>query len=327
MKLYVEYWILFFRIPDNVLFVLTLLICVYLVVKKFRQVNPTTDFSFAQIFFCLSFTFIACTAIAYIYTYVIVEYFKETQSKLKKAMIAALTPGIVLLPTAIAKYLVLRRNVGLFPIDRAFVICYFLRGGAIGLYRTMQSDFQNIWLFIGLSLLHGVSNVLSKATLNLRIKIWKCFIRCANRTRWGATLNVEPLDNPPIRRFNADLEIQNILSEYTTVILSQAYLVLYIVMNFNIDQPWEIIKGSLVRICLSTAIDFAFNIVSIFIQVHFYDIPMRRVWLRYWRRHVIANILVIVNMVSYFGFSLVSVFEAREDKLQEYELRNCTSLI
>ena len=309
------------------LFVLTLLICVYLVVRKFRQVNPTTDLSFGQIFFCLSFTFIACTVLAYIYTYVIVAYFIETKNKIKKALIAALAPGLVLLPTAIGKYLVLRRSLGLFPIDKAFVICYFLRGGAIGLYRTMQSDFQNIWLFIGLSLLHGVSNVLSKATLGLRIKMWKFFIACANKTRCGATLSVETLDSPRIRRFNADLEIQNILFEYATCILSQAYLVLYVVMNLNVDRPWEIIQGSLVRICISTGIDFAFNIVSIFIQVHFYDIPMRRVWLRYWRRHMVANIVIIVNMVSYFGFSLVSVFEAREDRLREYPLRNCTSAI
>ena len=309
------------------LFFLTLLICVYLVVRKFRQVNPTTDLSFGQIFFCLYFTFIACTVIAYIYTYVIVAYFIKTKSKIMKALIAALTPGIVLLPTAIGKYLVLRRSLGLFPIDKAFVICYFLRGGAIVVYRTMQSDFQNIWLFIGLSLLHGVSNVLSKATLGLRIKMWKFFIACANKTRCGATLSVETLDSPRIRRFNADLEIQNILFEYTTVILSQAYPVLYVVMNFNVDRAWEIIQGSLVRICRSTGIDFAFNIVSILIQVHFYDIPMRRVWLRYWRRHMVANIVIIVNMVSYFGFSLVSVFEAREDRLWDYPLRNCTSAI
>ena len=171
-----------------------------------RQVNPTTDLSFGQIFFCLSFTFIACTALGYIYTYVIIAYFIETKSKIMKALIAALTPGIVLLPTAIGKYLALRRSLGLFPIDKAFVICYFLRGGV-------------------------------------------------------------------------------------------------------------------------TAIDFSFNIVSIFIQVHFYDIPMRRVWLRYWRRHMVANILIIVNMVSYFGSSLVSAFEAREDMLREYPLRNCTSAI
>ena len=241
----------------------------------------------------------------------LIEYFKETQNKIKKAMIAALTPGLVLLPTAIGKYLVLRRSSEIIRADKSFLLCYFIRGGAIGLYRTMQSDFQNIWLFIGLSLLHGVSNVLSKLTLNLRIKIGKCFVTCVNKTRCGSPLEVLSVDTPRIRRFNADLEIQNILFEYTTVILSQAYLVLYLVMNFEV-QAWQVIRGSLIRICISTAMDFVFNVISVFIQVHVYDIPMRRVWFKYWRRHVVANSLIIVIMISYFGFSLVSVFAARK---------------
>ncbi len=307
------------------LFVFTILLGVYLAARTFRQVNPTSDYSICHICFCLSFTFLSCTVLCYIYTYVIVEYFKETESKIKKAMIAALTPGLVFVPTAIAKHLVLRRSSGMVTADKAYVLCYFLRGGAIGLYRTMQSDFKNIWLFIGLSLLHGVSNILSKGTLKLRIKLWKFFIRCANKTRCGATLEVLPSDTPRIRRLNADLEIQNILFEYTTVILSQAYLGLYLVTNFNVVHPWEIIKSSLVRICISTAIDFMFNIISVFIQIHVHDTPMRSVWLKYWRRHVIANAFIMICMVSYFGSSLVSVFCQREDRLLKHKLRNCTS--
>ena len=179
---------------------------------------------------------------SYIYTYVIIVYFRETEGKIKKATIAALTPGIALLPTAIGKYLVLRKSSKLIAADKAFLMCYFLRGGAILLYRTMQSDFENIWIFIGLSLLHGVSNVLSKATLNLRIKMWKFFIRCANKTSCGAALEVSPYHTPRIRRFNADIEVQNILFEYTTVVLSQSYCILYLVTNFKIVNPWEIIK-------------------------------------------------------------------------------------
>ncbi len=295
--------------------------------RKFKQINPISECSLCHICFCLSFIFLAGTVVSYIYTYVIVEYFKQTESKIKKAMIAALTPGLVFVPTAIAKYLVLRRSSEMVTAEKAFVLCYFLRGGAIGLYRTMQSDFLNIWLFIGLSLLHGVSNVLSKATLNLRIKVWKLFIGCANKTRCGATLEVLPSDNPRIRRLNADLEIQNILFEFITVITSQAYLVLYVVTNFDVVYPWQIIKSSLARICISTAIDFVFNMISVFIQIHVYDIPVRRVWLKYWRRHVIANTFTIICMVSYFGTSLVSVFQAREDMLLDLKLKNCSSPI
>ena len=241
-------------------------------------------------------------------------------------MIATLTPGLLLIPTAVGKYLVLKRNSKFIPVDKAFILCYFLRGAAIVLYRTMQSDFQNIWLFIGLSLLHGVSNVLSKATLNFRIKVWKYFISLINKTRCGSTLKISPYDTPRIRRFNADLEIQNILFEYTTVILSQAYLVLYLITNFVV-HPLDIIKNSLARICISTAIDFVFNIISVFTQIHVYDIPMRRVWVEYWQRHLFATSFIIICLISYFSVPLVRVSESREDRTLEYKIRNCTSPI
>ncbi|CAB3989533.1 Hypothetical predicted protein [Paramuricea clavata] len=278
-----------YRLPVNVLFTFSIICGAYLVARKFKKVNP------------------------------------EKQGKVKKAIIAVLTPGISLPVTAIAKYLVLRKSSEIITPDRAFVLCYFLRGASIVLYRTMQSHFQNIWLFIGLSLLHGVSNVLSKATLSFRTKMWKFFIKCLNNTCCGARLEVQPLNSPRIRRFNADLEIQNILFEYTTVILSQAYLACYLVMSFDIS-PWQVIQGSLTRIAINLALDFVFNMISVFIQIHYYDIPMRKVWLKYWPRHVAANALIIICMVSYFGPSLVSVFAGYKYIWKEYKLRNCTSI-
>ena len=276
----------------------------------------------------LSFAFLGICLLAYIYSYVIIRYFTSSESKIKRAIIAALTPGITIPVTAISKYIVLRKSTQIIASDRAFLLCSFLRGGAITLYRTMQSGFQNIWLFIGLSLLHGVSNVLSKATLNFRIKIWALLVKYFNKTSCcRAKLEVLPLNSPRIRRLNADLEIQNILFEYTGVILSQAYLACYLVMSFDVS-PWQVIKGSLMRIAIGLAIDFLFNIISVFIQIHFYDIPMRKVWLNYWRRHLIANAFICICMVSYFSAPLVSVFASRKymSMFKESKLRNCTSV-
>ncbi len=279
-----------------------------------------------HIFCILSFVFVGPSLLSYIYTYTIVKYFKEEEGTIEKAVIAALTPGMVFPVTAIVKYLVLRKISEMITPDRAFVLCYFLRGGSIVLYRTMQSGFQNIWLFIGLSLLHGISNVLSKATLNFRIKIWKFFIKCYNKACCGPKLEILPLNTPRKRRFNADLEIQNILFEYTAVILSQAYLACYLVLSFDVP-PLQVIKGSLIRIAISLAIDFVFNIISVFIQIHFYNIPMRKVWLKYWRLHVAANSFMIIIFVSYFGNVLVTVFVNNNYAFkEEHKLRNCTTV-
>ena len=309
----------------NILFIISIFCGAFLVTRKFKKVNPTTTYGFFHIYFTLSFAFFCSCLIAYMYTYMIIKYFKETEGKFKKAVIAALMPGILFPLTAIAKYVVLRKSSEIITPDRAFVLCYFIRGASIMLYRTMQSDFKNIWLFISLSLLHGVSNVLSKATLNLRIKMWKTFMKCINNTCCGVQLQVRALNTPRIRRLNADLEIQNILFEYTTVIWGQAYLTYYLIMSFDVPY-WQTIQNSLTRIAISLASDFVFNLISVFIQIHYYNIPMRKVWTRYWIRHVIANALIIIIIVSYFGPSLVRVFEGYKYTSKEYKLRNCTSI-
>ena len=280
------------------------------------------DFFHAFVFFPRIFL------VAYTYAYVIVEYFTATEGKIKKAVIAAITPGVAIPVTAIAKYIVLRKSTQIIAPDGAFLLCYTLRSGSTVLYRTMQSGVQNIWLFIGLSLLHGVSNVLSKATLNFRIKMWTLLVKAVNRTSCSpAKLEVLPLSSPRIRRLNADLEIQNSLFEYTGVILSQAYLACYLVMSFDV-APWQVIKGSLMRITIGLAIDFLFNIISVFIQIHFYDIPVRKVWSSYWPRLVTANSLVCICIVSYFSTSLVGIFASRKymSMFKESKLKNCTSV-
>ena len=285
---------------------------------------PTKSCSVLKISFVISFPFVGACLFSYLIVFVIIKNFKETEERTKKAVIAALTPRIANPLTAIVKYLVLKESWEFIPSGRAFTLCYFIRGGAITVYQTMQSDFQNIWIFTGLSLLHGVSNVLSKATLNIRIKLWKRIVKCFNRSCCGPILQVRRLNSPRTRRFNADLEIQNILFEYVTVVLGQTYLTFYLVMNYDIPR-WPIVRGSLIRIGLSFGIDFVFNIISVFIQVHFYNIPMQKVWQRCWRLHVIANTLMIIIYISYFGPALVDVFAAN-DFFNNPKLKNCTTI-
>ena len=316
----------FFRIPGHFLFLLSIFCGAYLMARKYKQINQETTYSVFHIFCIFSFFFVSPSLLSYIYTYTIVKYFKAAVGTIEKALIAALTPGIVFPFTAITKYLVLRKFPEIIAPDRGFVLCYFLRGGSIVLYRTMQSGFQDIWLFIGLSLLHGISNVLSKATLNFRIKIWKSLVKCYNRICCGPRLKLRPLNSPRIRRLNADLEIQNVLFEYTAIILSQGYLTCYLVMSFDVPL-WLVIKTSIIRIAISSTIDFFFNIISVFIQIHFYNIPMRKIWLKYWQRHVAANAFMTIIFVSYFGNVLVTVYVNNNYEFKEdYKLRNCTTI-
>ena len=245
---------------------------------------------------------------------------------MKKAIMAALTPMIILPFIALTKYIILRTSLNIITPDRGFVLCYPLSGGSIVLYRTMQSGFNNIWLFIGLSLLHGVLNVLIEGTQRFRTKMLSFFIKRLSNTCCVPRLEMLSAESPQVRRLDTDLKIQDVLFQYTTVIVSQAYLACYLVMNFDVS-PWRVIGASLIRIAISCGIDFVFNIISMFIQIHFHDTHICKVWLKHWRRHVAANIFIIVCLALYFGTSLVTVFVDNKRLFSaEYKLKNCTTV-
>jgi hypothetical protein len=97
-------------------------------------------------------------------------------------------------------------------------------------------------------------------------------------------------------------------------------------LEWRDKKSWQVIKASLIRVAISLAIDFAFNIISVFIQIHFYDIPMQKIWMKYWGRHVIANAIMIIVFVAYFGTVLIRVVEDDNYTSKAYKHRNCTTM-
>ena len=96
----------------------------------------------------------------------------------------------------------------------------------------MQADFQNIWLFIGLSLFSSVMNFLKKATHGVRMSLWKYIISLLRRTVWCARLSEMPCNTPHYRRLKADLDIQDMLFEYSTLVISQYCISAYKISHF-----------------------------------------------------------------------------------------------
>ena len=197
-----------------------------LVARKFKLLHPFTSYSRFHIVLVISLDFAAGLANALICRSFVVPFFNKLDHGINKAIMAAIIPGIALIRTAVCKYLALTQSSEMIRPDRSFFLAYFLRGAAISLYRIMQADFKSISLFVGLSLLHGFSNVLSKATENLREKMWLRFIACLRKTFCGRRLDLVPLDTPHYRRFKADIEIQDMLFEYNALVVSQVYMVL-----------------------------------------------------------------------------------------------------
>ena len=297
-----------------------LLECV-MVVRKIRQNQPTVSYSSRHIFIVVAFPLFSSLIMAHCYKYAVVPLFNSLDKDLYKFLVAILTPTLALIPTAFCRHMASRRTSQLIEAGRSFGLVYAVRAGFICLYRIMQADFKNIWLFVGLSVLSGVSNVLKVATIGIRVKVWEKVINFLNKI-CCIKLQQLPGNTSRRRRLKADTEIQNILFENCSLILSQSYLLLYTITNFKVSD-WTELKSCLIRIAIGLGIELVFNFVSILICIHGRDIPISRVWSKYWRRHMFATGLTVVVLIGFFTKPLLAIFENRfHDK--NYIVRNCT---
>ena len=137
-------------------------------------------------------------------------------------------------------------------------------------------------------------------------------------------MRLVPYCSPRNRRLEADLEIQDMLSQFSTLILSQVYMILYRFSTFDVALSEEL-NSIYPRVGIGLAIEFVFAWLSIFIQIWLYNIAIKTVWFKYWLRHTLANGIIMVVAISYFSPVLTSVFKVRMlNSVDKSSLRNCT---
>ncbi|XP_046857514.1 uncharacterized protein LOC124450905 [Xenia sp. Carnegie-2017] len=317
----------FYRYPTSVLFCVSSLCCTFVILSNIRIGKPFIPYSNCHIAALVLVEFIFCALLAYLNMSLIIPGFNRVRQNLYKFLIATSSPLVAFIPTALCRHMALRRSSEVVHPGRSFIMVSMIRGGVIFVYRTMQTDFKNIWIFIGLSLFSSVLNFLKKATKQIRFKMWKRIVSALNKLQCCQRLQILPRGTPHSRRLRADLEIQDILFEYNTLVLSQAYIVSYQLQSFDISTE-PLLYEFLKRIAIGILIDFIFNCLTNFVQMCYYNIPIGRVWKKYWKRHLLANLIIVLVVIAYFGRGLESVFRSRFEETGEssvkYVIRNCS---
>ena len=313
----------YYGYPANVITFAALICCSTVMFRNIRTSRQAVPYSNVHIFVLVSAQFVLSFILAVSCRYAIVPYFNSMKQRNRKFLVAAMAPALTLIPTVICKHIALKRSSELVHPGRSFVLVYFFRCFGIFLFRIMQADFQNIWLFIGPTLLSGVLKFLKKATYRVRMNLWRKFISLLNRTVCCRRLDEMPCNMPHYRRLKADLGIQDMLFETGIVVLSQGYYLLYHTENFDVTMS-SFLCESLKKVAVAVGIDFLFNCLSNFVETHYHNIPISRVWRKHWKRHVLANLIIVIVAVSYFTPVLLSVFRARGTTSGQYAVTNCT---
>lgn len=141
----------------------------------------------------------------------------------------------------------------------------------------MQSDFKSTWVFVSLSLISAIFNFLRRVTLQIRYSFWSRVVRALSCFHCCRRLHVYPWNTAHGRRLRADLAIQHMISEYSSLVLSQAFFIFYQFQNFEIATETLSLEF-LKRIAIAFGIDFIFHCLSNCIEMYYYNFPIGRVW-------------------------------------------------
>ena len=314
-----------YHVMGNLCFFTSILCSSYLIAVKIQKngnfsVPPAKILVMAVVCAQFIFSFI----IGLTGTYFVIPAFTQLDDQLIKAIFAAITPTVTIIPVAVCRQLALLSHA--FTNSRNhFILAYFAYGATVIVYRVMQADVKDLWLFIGLSILHGLVNVVGKATEKLRYKLWTRIFRALKRFRCCRRMQLQAHNSSYHQRLNAEKEIQSMLYDYAAMILSQAYLILYLITNFD-NNSEEISREALKRVAIGLGIDMFFNTFSILVRDYMYDIPVQEIWKRNWKVHMLANAVTATMTIWYFTPVLLTVVHLRVED-PNYIVKNCTAPI
>ena len=175
-----------------------------------------------------------------------------------------ISPTLVLIPVKISEHLALKSPSIVKP-GHFFVLVYVIQGVNLMLYRIMQADVNDIWIFTGLSLIREFFKVFQTATEILFKRFLHRFRQYLGQISPCTRLLGEAApDTDHHRRLNLDRDIHVMLYESTALILSQAYLALYLITNFDANL-WIILKQPILKISIALGMNFFANWLCILI--------------------------------------------------------------
>ena len=236
--------------------------------------------------------------------YVLIPLYGEA-SETYRAIIAGALPLVTAAPKVIVRLAAQRINF-LHPGDSHVLLSILYSASAI-VFRVMQAELTSLRLFILLSFAHGAIDLLERLTIVIRDYVWYFVYKKLKRDS-ETMLKASQFRSPRSMRFVADMSIQMILGESTSLIAAVGFIQLYSFMYIRSDASsastnMVYITQFFVPVFIAISIDFVFNSFSFWLQMSYLNIAVVRVWRKKWRKHMlIAFILTAATVLFYHSF-------------------------
>ena len=245
--------------------------------------------------------------IAYGIVYVLIPLYGEV-SETYRAIIAGALPLVTAIPKVIVR-LAAQRIDFLHPGDSHVLLNVLYSASAI-VFRVMQAELTSLRLFILLSFAHGAIDLLERLTIVIRDYFWYFVYKKLKRD--SSETRANQFRSPRSMRFVADMSIQMILCESTSLIAAVGFIQLYNFMYNRSDASsastnMVYITQFFVRVSIAISIDFVFNSFSFWLQMSYLNIAVVRVWRKKWRKHMLIAFILTAVTLCYFTTHLFAV--------------------
>ena len=124
-------------------------------------------------------------------------------------------------------------------------------------------------------------------------------------------------------RFMADMSIQMILGESTSLIVAVGFFRFVYSGQKALSAKTEFF----IRVSIAISIDFAFNSLSFWLQMSYMNVAIDRVWKKNWRRHMVIAFIVTALTMLYFAGRLLRIVSAKSSSNSTMSNANFSQLI
>ena len=246
----------------------------------------------------------------------------DEASQTYRAIIAGALPLVTAIPKVIVR-LGAQRIDFLHPGDSHVLLNVLFSASAI-VFRVMQADLFEIKLFALLSFAHGAIDLLERLTVVIRDYVWYFVYKKLKRD--ARILRANQFRSPRSMRFVADISIQMILGESTSLIAAVGFFQIYKFI-YNGEKALSVITEFFTRASIAISIDFAFNSLSFWLQMSYMNVAIDRVWKKSWRKHMVIAFIVTALTMLYFAGRLLPIVSAKSSSNSTMSNANCSQLI
>ena len=254
--------------------------------------------------------------------YVLIPLYGKA-SQTYRAIIVWSLPLVSAIPKIIVR-LVAQRIDFLHPGDSHVLLNVLFSSSAI-VFRVMQADLSEIRLFTLLSFAHGAIDLLERLTVVIRDYVWYFIYKKFKRDERETILKANQFRSPRSMRFVADMSIQMILGESTSMIAAVGFFQIYKFI-YNVQKA-SVITEFFTRVSIAISIDFAFNSLSFWLQMSHMNVAIDRVWKKSWRKHMVIAFIVTALTMLYFAGRLLPIVSAKSSSNSTMSNANCSQLI